>query len=165
MRIMRTLLASGVAVLLVSLGLPPSAEAASAVPVTANGMCPGMAHRNCQHGADSRAPVAQPSPTQPSQEEAQLTRAGALLPRDNVVTIIEQRPGLLGEARVKPLDAQHVAQTRFPNGFVEAGKIEQRPQGLLYAFVIRDDGKRWEVLVSAVGGDLIGVNLKSGPPR
>ena len=93
------------------------------------------------------------------------TRVAAIAPRENVVRIIEERPGLIEEARVQPLDAQHVAQTRFPEGVVEAGKIERRPQGLMYIFIIKDEGKRWEVLVSAFGAELVGINPKSGVLR
>ncbi|MGQ0702312.1 MAG: PepSY domain-containing protein [Gemmatimonadales bacterium] len=108
-------------------------------------------------------PVAQPS--QPESPQVMRTRVAAAPPREHVVKIIEERPGLIDEARVKPLDAQHVAQTRFPEGEVEAGKIERRPQGLVYIFVIKDEGKRWEVLVDAFDADLIGINPKSGVLR
>lgn len=111
------------------------------------------------------APVSQPAPQQPPAPQVMRTRAAALAPRENVVRIIEERPGLIDEARITPLDAQHVAQTRFPDGVVEAGKIERRPQGLVYVFVVQDEKKRWEVLVSAFDADLIGINPKSGVLR
>ena len=91
--------------------------------------------------------------------ELRTTTAGArLAPRtERVVQVSEQVPGLLAQAKIHPLDAQHLAQTKFPQGRVESGEILRRPEGLVYSFVIQQPGVSGseEVLVHAMDGGIL----------
>ena len=63
----------------------------------------------------------------------------------------------LEQAKIHPLDAQHLAQTKYPQGKVESGTIERGPAGLVYRFVIQQPGVSGteEVVLSAVDGGIL----------
>lgn len=77
--------------------------------------------------------------------------------RENLVTVIEATPGLLARAKFIPIDAQHLAQTKFPEGVVKSGTIEKTPSGLVYTFEIQQkDVEGTElVLVNAMDGSIL----------
>jgi uncharacterized membrane protein YkoI len=63
---------------------------------------------------------------------------------------------LLEQARYHPLDAQHIAQGKYPKGAVQAGWLERRGGDLVYRFRIRDvDGSLNDVLVDSFQGRII----------
>lgn len=105
--------------------------------------------------ADSVAMAAAPAPS-----ASVTTRTDATAPPrvEHVAEVTEQTPGLLAQARFVPLDAQHIAQTKFPTGTVLDGTIERRGGDLVYAFRIREQGtgQVQTVLVDAMVGKLIG---------
>lgn len=73
-----------------------------------------------------------------------------------VVQVKEETPGLLAQAKYNPLDAQHIAQGKYPKGAVQAGWIERRAQDLVYRFRFRDeDGSVNDVLVDSSRGTII----------
>ena len=73
-----------------------------------------------------------------------------------VVQVQEEVPGLLEQARYHPLDAQHIAQGKYPKGRVQAGWLERRGGDLVYRFRIRDeDGAVNDVLVDSFQGRII----------
>ena len=73
-----------------------------------------------------------------------------------VVQVQEETPGLLAQAKYNPLDAQHIAQGKYPKGAVQAGWIERRGQDLVYRFRFRDgDGSLNDVLVDSFRGTII----------
>jgi len=74
-----------------------------------------------------------------------------------VVEVREEAPGMIVEAHYQPLDAQHIAQAKYPTGKVEAGFIERRGGSVVYRFRIKDDsGVRHDVLVDAYDGRIVG---------
>jgi hypothetical protein len=76
--------------------------------------------------------------------------------RELVVEVQEEVPGLLEQARYHPLDAQHIAQGKYPKGAVQAGWLERRGGDLVYRFRIRDvDGSLNDVLVDSFQGRII----------
>ena len=73
-----------------------------------------------------------------------------------VVQVQEETPGLLAQAKYNPLDAQHIAQGKYPKGAVQAGWIERRGPDLVYRFRFRDgDGSLNDVLVDSFRGTII----------
>ena len=73
-----------------------------------------------------------------------------------VVQVKEEVPGLLEQAKYNPLDAQHIAQGKYPKGAVQAGWLERRGQDLVYRFRVRDeDGSVNDVLVDSFRGSII----------
>jgi len=87
------------------------------------------------------------------------TTAAKAPPRvEQVAEVTEQAPGMLAQARFVPLDAQHIAQTKFPTGTVLDGTIERRGGDLVYTFRIKkkERGQVHTVLVDAMVGKLIG---------
>jgi hypothetical protein len=83
----------------------------------------------------------------------------ATLPRPGelIVKVTEQVPGLLAEAKFLPIDAQHLAQTKYPEGAVKSGAIERRGGDLVYIYEIQQKGVDGAelVLVDAMNGTLI----------
>jgi uncharacterized membrane protein YkoI len=73
-----------------------------------------------------------------------------------VVQVQEETPGLLAQAKYNPLDAQHIAQGKYPKGGLLAGWLERRGPDLVYRFRIRDeDGSVNDVLVDSFRGSII----------
>lgn len=73
-----------------------------------------------------------------------------------VVQVKEEVPGLLQQAKFNPLDAQHIAQGKYPKGAVQAGWLERRGADLVYRFRFRDeDGSVNDVLVDSSRGTII----------
>jgi uncharacterized membrane protein YkoI len=73
-----------------------------------------------------------------------------------VVQVQEEVPGLIAQARVIPLDAQHIAQSKYPKGALQAGFLERRAGELVYRFRIKDeDGKVYDVLVESFQGRIV----------
>jgi hypothetical protein len=102
--------------------------------------------------ADSLAMAPAPTPD----GAAGARRSGAAVATENVVQVTEQVPGLLALAKILPIDAQHVAQTKFPTGTVKDGTIERRTGDLVYTFHIQDEsGVVHAVLVDAMDGKLV----------
>ena len=77
--------------------------------------------------------------------------------RENLVTVTEATPGLLAQAKFIPIDAQHLAQTKFPEGMVNSGMIERRAGELVYTFEIQQKGVDGVelVLVNAMDGSIL----------
>jgi uncharacterized membrane protein YkoI len=77
--------------------------------------------------------------------------------RENLVTVTEATPGLLAQAKFIPIDAQHLAQTKFPEGMVKSGSIERRAGELVYTFEIQQKGVDGVelVLVNAMDGSIL----------
>ena len=77
--------------------------------------------------------------------------------RENLVTVTEATPGLLAQAKFIPIDAQHLAQTKFPEGMVKSGMIERRAGELVYTFEIQQKGVDGVelVLVNAMDGSIL----------
>lgn len=73
-----------------------------------------------------------------------------------VVQVKEEVPGLLEQAKYNPLDAQHIAQGKYPKGAVLAGWLERRGPDLVYRFRFKDeDGSVNDVLVDSFRGTII----------
>jgi len=74
--------------------------------------------------------------------------------REPLVKVTEATPGLLAEAKLLPIDAQHLAQTKYPLGKVLAGTIERRAGKLVYSFEIQQQNVAGTelVLISANDG-------------
>ena len=89
--------------------------------------------------------------------KAVAARTAAVPSKEHIVKVKEQTPGLLAQAKIQPLDAQHLAQTKFPTGTVKAGMIERRGGDLVYAFQLQPKGAKGTetVLVNAIDGSLI----------
>ena len=77
--------------------------------------------------------------------------------RENLVTVTEATPGLLAQAKFIPIDAQHLAQTKFPEGVVKSGMIERRAGELVYTFEIQQKGVDGVelVMVNAIDGSIL----------
>ena len=126
-------------------------KAASVLMILGAGLFPAGCRREANETATM--PV-QPVAVSPTSASAVVRRA----PRtENIVVVTEDQPGLRDRAKFHPLDAQHVAQTKFPFGVVERGVLEIRGGDLVYNFRIRDDSTHLvhEVLVDAVAGKLV----------
>ncbi len=92
------------------------------------------------------------------------TRTGAAENPPLVVPVQEEVPGLLAQARTHPLDAQHIAQAKFPTGKVQAGWLERRGNGLAYRFrVSTDDGTTHDVIIDSFDGKIIITNVVRDP--
>jgi uncharacterized membrane protein YkoI len=76
-------------------------------------------------------------------------------PASLVIQVQEEVPGLLAQAQYHPLDAQHVAQAKYPTGKVTEGWLERRGGDLVYRFRIRDDNGVNDVLVDSFNGKII----------
>ena len=78
-------------------------------------------------------------------------------PGEVIVKVTEQVPGLLAQAKYLPIDAQHLAQTKYPEGAVKSGAIERRGGDLVYIYEIQLQGVEGSelVLVDAMNGTLI----------
>ncbi len=72
-----------------------------------------------------------------------------------VIEVQEEAPGMIAKARYQPLDAQHIAQGKFPTGTVEAGFLERRGDDMVYRFRIRDSEGVRDVLVNSFDGKII----------
>ena len=82
----------------------------------------------------------------------------ALAQADSALVIKEKQPGLLAKAKIQPLDAQHQALAKYPDGKVVSGEITKKRGGeLIYIFKVqRPAGHRAEnVLVSALDGKIV----------
>jgi len=84
-------------------------------------------------------------------------RVGAAPAREIIVTVVEDSPGLLARARILPIDAQHLAQTKFPQGEVKVAELKYRGADLVYAYYIQQPGVEGveEVILDANNGALI----------
>jgi hypothetical protein len=85
------------------------------------------------------------------------TRAPASPRRENLVAVSEETPGLLTQAKLLPIDAQHLAQTKYPEGVVKSGTIGRRAGDLVYTFEIQQQGIEGTelVLVNAMDGSIL----------
>ena len=75
------------------------------------------------------------------------------------ITVREEKPGLLAQARIQPDSAMRVAMARIPNGTLREAEIEIEDGKLVYAFdfsVARKSGVD-EVLVDARTGAIASV--------
>jgi hypothetical protein len=78
-------------------------------------------------------------------------------PREHLVKVTEATPGLLAQAKILPIDAQHLAETVYPTAAVESGSLERRAGNLVYTFEVqRQDVEGTDaVLVNAADGTII----------
>jgi hypothetical protein len=109
-----------------------------------------------------------------SAARAGTAASGSVKPsgRENLVTVTEATPGLLAQAKFIPIDAQHIAQTKFPEGVVQSGMIERRSGELIYTFEIKQKGVPGVelVLVNAIDGSIVNTihrdsAMVQNPPR
>ncbi len=77
--------------------------------------------------------------------------------REHLVKVTEATPGLLAQAKILPIDAQHLAETVYPEATVESGSIERRGANLVYSFEVqrKDVAGTDAVLVNATDGSII----------
>lgn len=85
------------------------------------------------------------------------TAPAATPAREVIVTVVEDSPGLLARARILPIDAQHLAQTKYPQGEVKVAELKYRGADLVYSYYIQQPGVDGveEVIVQANSGQLI----------
>jgi len=85
-------------------------------------------------------------------------------PGELIVPVTEQVAGLLASAKVLPIDAQHLAQTKFPEGAVKGATLERRGGDLVYVYEIQQKGVDGTelVMVDAFNGTLISSAHKDG---
>ena len=75
---------------------------------------------------------------------------------DSLLKVKEKPPGLLKEAKVQPLDAQHIALAKYPEGKIVGAEITRRSNEIVYVFRVERTGHRpRQVLVSATTGEII----------
>ncbi len=88
-------------------------------------------------------------------------RTGTTAETAVVIQVQEEVPGLIEQVRTHPLDAQHIAQAKFPAGKIQAGWLERRGGNTLaYRFrVVNEDGNTWDVIIDSFDGDIIFTNL------
>jgi uncharacterized membrane protein YkoI len=70
------------------------------------------------------------------------------------VKVVEDKPGLLAQARITPDSAIRLAQARIPAGTIESAEIEVEGRRLIYSFDIRTAGRS--------GIDEVNVDAKTG---
>jgi len=77
--------------------------------------------------------------------------------RENLVKVTEATPGLLAQAKILPIDAQHLAETVYPEATVKGATIDRRAGNLVYSFEVqRKDVAGTElVLVNAADGSIV----------
>jgi hypothetical protein len=77
--------------------------------------------------------------------------------REVIVAVVEDSPGLLARAKVLPIDAQHLAQTKYPQGEVKVAELKYRGSDLVYSYYIQQPGVEGveEVLIDAGNGAVI----------
>lgn len=73
------------------------------------------------------------------------------------ITVKEEKPGLLGEARVHPAVAQRTALAQISGAHLTSGRIEQRNGKLIYVFTLhtgagKKPGRLHRVVVDAMSG-------------
>jgi hypothetical protein len=84
-------------------------------------------------------------------------RPAPVVKRENLVKVTEATPGLLAQAKLVPIDAQHLAETVYPEAAVQSGTIERRGANLVYAFTVqrKDVAGTDLVLVNAADGSIV----------
>lgn len=83
---------------------------------------------------------------------------------DSTIKVKEKPAGLLAEAKIQPLDAQHLALTKYPEGKVTTAEITRRGKDLVYIFRIeRADHRPRQVLIDAMTGEVINTIPKEKP--
>ena len=75
------------------------------------------------------------------------------------VTVNEEKPGLLTQARISPDSATKVAQGRLTKAVIQSAEIEVEDGHLMYSFDMKQPGKSGieEVQVDAHTGKVLGV--------
>jgi uncharacterized membrane protein YkoI len=83
-----------------------------------------------------------------------------------LVKVTEQVPGLLSQAKLLPIDAQHLAQGKYPEGTVKSGTIERRSGRLVYTFEIQQKGVEGTelVLIGANDGAIVNTIHQAAKP-
>lgn len=76
------------------------------------------------------------------------------LAREPLVKVTEETPGLLAQAKLAAIDAQHLAKGKYPEASVKSGRIERRAGQLVYAFEVQQPG--------VVGTELILLDANDG---
>lgn len=78
-------------------------------------------------------------------------------PREVILPVREMFPGALAQAKILPIDAQHLALTKYPTGAVKGAEIGRRGKDLAYSYFIQQPGETGveEVLVNALDGQVI----------
>jgi hypothetical protein len=107
-----------------------------------------------QAARDSAAAVAAKSPAKPPA-------------REQIVKVKESTPGLLSQAKILPIDAQHLALTKYPDGAVRGATITRRGRDLVYVYDVRPKGSATvdQVVVNAMDGSLINTLRKDVPVK
>lgn len=122
--------------------------------------CSRDRQENSDQARDTVAVVAPDSTAVPTADSNSATppgtRPGTTGRPVLAVQVKEEVPGLLAQAKFNPLDAQHIAQGKYPKGTVKEGWLERRGSDLVYRFRVRDeDGSVNDVLVDSFRGTII----------
>lgn len=121
--------------------------------------CSRDRQENAANPDQARDTVALSTPADSSTAAAGRAPAGQSKSTERPVIVVqvqEETPGLLAQAKYNPLDAQHIAQGKYPKGGLQAGWLERRGPDLVYRFRIRDeDGSVNDVLVDSFRGSII----------
>lgn len=85
--------------------------------------------------------------------------AASLAGQQPAVTVKEEKPGLLAQAKITPDSATRVAKARLPGATIQAAEIEVEDGHLLYSFDMQLANKPGieEVQVDAKTGKVLGV--------
>ena len=120
--------------------------------------CSRDRQENASNPDQAKDTVAQSTPAD-STAATGTAPAGRPKPTERAVIVVkvqEETPGLLAQAKYNSLDAQHIAQGKYPKGAVQAGWLERRGSDLVYRFRFRDeDGSVNDVLVDSFRGTII----------
>jgi hypothetical protein len=86
-----------------------------------------------------------------------LAMAPGIAAQPSPVTVKEETPGLLKQAKITPAVATRTALAKFPTGSVVSGELEQEGGRLIYSFDIQQAGVQGieEVHVDAISGAVI----------
>ena len=86
-----------------------------------------------------------------------MTAGHAPARQDTTVTVKEEKPGYLAQAKVDSKTAMHTALGKVPGGKITQAEVEKAHGRLVYAFDISAPGKagRQEVMVDAGTGKLL----------
>ena len=127
--------------------------------------------RSAERASDTAAMAQAGNADSRKSESAIASRPGgtaAIARRENLVTVTEEAPGMLAQAKYLPIDAQHLAQTKYPQGVVKSGTIRRRAGDLVYVFEIqqKDVVGTELVLVDAIDGSIVStIHQDPGGPQ
>ena len=112
--------------------------------------------------AKAPAPAAAPMHSKAPAPAAMPAKA----PAQPVMTVTEEKAGLLKEAKVQPAAAQKAALARVPNGTVTKAEIEKEHSKLIYSYDITVPGSSGvtEVHVDAKTGKVLSTKHEKAEP-